>query len=142
MSSQLHALADLPQRTIPRFSLNTRLGGSQSRYKHLWNEIYLLPLPAIEPSFLRHLVPSLVTVKVNKGWSLSLEARWGSLTPYRKNQHVKKSYWIQAYTCSTHGKSEKGIGTQFSSVNLKVIQQWGFLDEENNAHERSGFRKG
>jgi hypothetical protein len=102
---------------------------------------FIFCLPAIEARFLRHLAPSLVTVTVNKGWSFSPEDRWGSQTPYRNNQRVKISYLIRAYTCSTHGKSEKGIDTQFSSVNLKVIQQ-GHLGGKNKGNESSGFHKG
>jgi hypothetical protein len=53
VSGQLHALADLPQGKSPRYPLDRRLGGPQSRYGRCGEEENLAPAgnrtPAVQP---------------------------------------------------------------------------------------------
>jgi hypothetical protein len=49
VSGQLHALAALPQGKSPRYPLDTRLGGPQSRSGSGGEETNSQPPPGIEP---------------------------------------------------------------------------------------------
>jgi hypothetical protein len=49
MSGQLHAPAILPPEKDPRYQLDMRLGGPQSRSGHGGEEKNFQPLPGIEP---------------------------------------------------------------------------------------------
>jgi hypothetical protein len=48
-SCQLHTLAALPLRKEPRYPLEARLGGPQSRSERYGVEKYHLPLTEVEP---------------------------------------------------------------------------------------------
>jgi hypothetical protein len=54
VSSQLRALAALSPRKEPRYPLDRRLGGPQSRCGHCGEKKNLMSLPGIKPQFFDH----------------------------------------------------------------------------------------
>jgi hypothetical protein len=53
VSGQLHAPAALPQGESPRYPLNRRLGGPQSRFGRGGEEKNSQPLPGLEPPIIQ-----------------------------------------------------------------------------------------